>query len=150
MKWMLVSLVVAVAVACDSPGTTNASDGTTPQRPPQSLVGRLTIRPDTGLSVVGGHLHVEVDAVDVTGAPIDAGPTELTSTNTAVAQLTSLAAIPIPFTDPHAPTLYTLSATFDLTSPGSTAILARLGILSDSVVIVVVAAPSTSIAAGAR
>ncbi len=147
---MFASLAVAVAVACDSPGTTNASSDGTPQRPPQSLVGRLTVRPDTGLAVVGGHLHVEVDAVDVNGAPIDAGPTELTSTNTAVAQLSSLAAIPIPFTDPHAPTLYTLSATFDLTLAGSTAILARLGILSDSVVIVVVAAPSTSVAAGAR
>jgi hypothetical protein len=147
VKWMLASLAAAVALACDAPATTSDSSGETgPNRPPPSTVGALSVRPDTGTPVAGGHLHVEIDASDASGVPIDAGNAEVTSTNTVVAQLTNLIAIPIPKTDPHAPTLYTLSATFDLESPGSTAIRARLGILTDSVVIVVVAAPSASVA----
>jgi hypothetical protein len=131
----LALLLAAVAVACTSASTTGAaSDGTDPTRPDPSAVGRLTVRVDTGPAIVGRHLHVLVVATDVSGVLIDASTTELTSSNPSVAQLIS--AVTLPTGTP--PTFYTLSATFDLTSAGSTAIRARLGILTDSVVISVI------------
>jgi len=96
----------------------------------------LTVRPDTGAFVVGRHLRVVVTATDETGAPADASSTEVTSSDPTIAQLTG--AIAIPATDPPIPHLNALAATFDLMSAGSTAIHARLGIFSDSVVIKVV------------
>jgi hypothetical protein len=113
--------------------------------PNPSTVGRLIVRIDSTPLVVGRHPRVEIRATDVAGMPIDAGSAEVTSTNASVAQLLGLSAFPITF--PPDPVLYALSATLDLTSPGSTAIRARLGILSDSLVISVVAAPPASSAA---
>lgn len=134
----LAVFLAAVVVACNSPATTGAaSDGTAPTRPDPSAVGRLTVRVDTGPAIVGRHLHVQVTATDVSGVPIDASSTELTSSNPSVAQF--LGAVAIPVGVPPPTNLYALSATFDLTSAGSTAIRARLGILTDSVVISVVA-----------
>jgi hypothetical protein len=131
----LALFLAAVAVACNSAATTGtASDGTDPTRPDPAAVGRLTVRVDTGPAIVGRHLHVLVVATDVSGVLIDASTTELTSSNPSVAQLVS--AVTLPTGTP--PTFYTLSATFDLTSAGSTAIRARLGILTDSVVISVI------------
>ena len=132
----LALFLAAVAVACNSAATTGAaSDGTDPTRPDPAAVGRLTVRVDTGPAIVGRHLHVLVIATDVSGVLIDASSTELTSSNPSVAQLVSAVTIPV---GDSAYVLYTLSATFDLTSAGSTAIRARLGILTDSVVISVV------------
>ncbi len=131
----LALFLAAVVVACNSASTTlTASDGTDPTRPDPAAVGRLTVRVDTGPTIVGRRLHVLVVATDVSGVLIDASTTELTSSNPAVAQLVS--AVTLPTGTP--PTFYTLSATFDLTSAGSTAIRARLGILTDSVVISVI------------
>jgi hypothetical protein len=113
--------------------------------PNPSTVGRLIVRVDSTPLVVGRHPRVEVRATDVAGVPIDAGNAELTSTNTSVAQVLGVTAFPITF--PPDPVLYALSATLDLTSTGSTAIRARLGILSDSIVISVVAAPPAGTAA---
>jgi hypothetical protein len=96
----------------------------------------LIVSVDTGPAIVGRHLHVQVSASDVSGGPIDASSTELTSSNPSVAQFLGSVAIPIGIPPPT--NLYVLSATFDLTSAGSTAIRARLGILTDSVVISVV------------
>jgi len=95
----------------------------------------LVVSVDTGPAIVGRHLHVQVSASDVSGGPIDASSTELTSSNPSVAQFLGAIAIPIGFPSPN---VYVLSATFDLTAAGSTAIRARLGILTDSVVISVV------------
>lgn len=145
LKWMLGSLIAAAAVACDSGAPTSASDATSPMRPNPSSVGRLIIRPDSTPLVVGRHLHVDIRATDAAGVPIDAGNAEITSTNPSVAPL--LGAVAFPITLPPDPVLYALSATFDLASPGSTAIRARLGILSDSVVIAVTAAPPAGSAA---
>jgi hypothetical protein len=132
----LALFLAAVMVACNSPATTGAaSGGTGTTRPDPSAVGRLTVRVDTGPAIVGRHLHVQVSATDVSGVPIDASSTELTSSNPSVAQFLSAVAVPIGV---PATSFYTLSATFDLTSTGSTAIRARLGILTDSVVISVV------------
>ncbi|HEY2162754.1 MAG TPA: hypothetical protein VGH04_02130 [Gemmatimonadaceae bacterium] len=132
----LALLLVAVVAACNSSATTGAAlGGTDPTRPDPSAVGRLTVRVDTGLAIVGRHLQVQVSATDVSGVPIDASSTELTSTNPSVAQLLSAVAVPIGVPSTK---FYDLSATFDLTAAGSTAIRARLGILSDSVVISVV------------
>jgi len=132
----LALFLAAVVVACNSPATTGAaSDGTGPTRPDPSAIGRLTVRVDTGPAIVGRHLHVQVSATDVSGVPIDASSTELTSSNPSVAQFLSSVAVPIGV---PATNFYILSATFDLTSAGSTAIRARLGILTDSVVISVV------------
>lgn len=113
--------------------------------PNPSTVGRLIVRLDSTPLIVGRHPRVEIRATDVTGIPIDAGSAEVTSTNSSVAQVLGLSAFPITF--PPDPVLYALSATLDLTSPGSTAIRARLGILSDSLVISVVAAPPVGSAA---
>jgi len=132
-------LLATALVACDSGGATTASPGTGMMGPNPSTVGRLIVRIDSTPLVVGRHPRIEVRATDATGVPIDAGNAEVTSTNMAVAQLVGLIAFPITF--PPNPALYGLSATLDLTSPGSAAIRARLGILSDSVVISVVAAP---------
>jgi hypothetical protein len=129
-------LLVAVVAACNSSAPTGAAlGGTDPTRPDPSAVGRLIVTVDTGPAIVGRHLHVQVSATDVSGVPIDASSTELTSTNPSVAQFLSAIAVPIgfPFTN-----VYSLSATFDLTSAGSTAFRGRLGILTDSVVISVV------------
>lgn len=143
---MLVSLLAAAVVACDPGGSTSASsDATAPMRPNPSSIGRLIIRPDSTPFIAGRRLSVDIRATDAAGVPIDAADAEITSTNPSVAQL--LGAIAFPITHPPDPVRYALSATFDLTSPGSTAIRARLGILSDSVVIAVTAAPSTSAAA---
>lgn len=123
-------------LACDSPATSGgASDGTHLTRPDPSAIGRLTVRVDTGPAIVGRHLHVQVSATDPSGGPIDASSTELTSSNPSVAQLLSAIAVPIGVPPTN---FYALSGTFDLTSAGSTAIRARLGILTDSVVIVVI------------
>jgi len=135
-KRILALSLAALMVGCNSPATPGAaSDGTTPVRPVPSDVGSLTVRADSGPAIVGRHLHVQVSGTDARGAPIDASSTELTSSNPSVAQLLSVVAIPIG-TPPT--NFYTLSATFDLTSAGSTAIRARLGILTDSIVISVV------------
>ena len=131
----LALFLAAFVAACNSAATTGtASDGTDPTRPDPAAVGRLTVRVDTGPTIVGRRLHVLVVATDVSGVLIDASTTELTSSNPSVAQLVS--AVTLPTGTP--PTFYTLSATFDLTSAGSTAIRARLGILTDSVVISVI------------
>ncbi len=132
----LALFLAAVMVACNSSATTGAaSGGTDPTRPDPSKVGRLIVSVDSGPAIVGRHLHVQVSASDVSGGPIDASNTELTSSNPSVAQF--LGAIAIPIGVP-APNVSVLSATFDLTAAGSTAIRARLGILTDSVVISVV------------
>jgi len=133
----LALFLAAVIAACDSPATTGAAlGGTDPTRPDPSAIGRLSVRVDTGLAIVGRHLHVQVTATDVNGLPIDASSTELTSSNPSVAQFLNAVAVPIGVPPPT--NLYALSAFFDLTSAGSTAIRARLGILTDSVVITVV------------
>ena len=133
----LALFLAAVMVACDSAATTSAAlGGTDPARPEPSAIGRLTVRVDTGLAIVGRHLHVQVSATDASGVPIDASSTELTSSNPSVAQF--LGAVAVPIGVPPPTNFYALSATFDLTSAGSTAIRARLGILTDSVVISVV------------
>jgi hypothetical protein len=143
---MLCGVLAVALVACDSAAPTSASPGTAGMMGPNpTTVGRLIVRVDSTPLVVGRHPRIEVRATDVTGLPIDAGSAEVTSTNTSVAQLLGLSAFPITF--PPDPVLYALSATLDLTSPGSTAIRARLGILSDSLVISVVAAPPASSAA---
>jgi hypothetical protein len=133
----LALFLAVVTIACNSPATTGAaSDATDPARPDPSAIGHLTVRVDTGLAIVGRHLHVQVSATDASGVPIDASSSELTSSNPSVAQF--LGAVAVPIGVPPPTTLYALSATFDLTSAGSTAIRARLGILTDSVVISVV------------
>jgi len=116
-------------------------EATGPAGPIPSSVGTLTIRPDSTPLVVGRHLRVEVRGVDASGAPIDVGQAEITSTNTSVAQVINTIAVPI--SSPPGPVVNEVLATFDLTSAGSTAIRARIGILSDSLVISVAAAPST-------
>ena len=138
-------LFAAALVACDSGASTAASPGPGMTGPNPSTVGRLIVRVDSTPLVVGRHPRIEVRATDVTGVPIDAGNAELTSTNTSVAQLLGVGAFPITF--PPDPVLYALSATLDLTSAGSTAIRARLGVLSDSVVLSVIAAPPAGNAA---
>ncbi len=130
----LALFLAAVVIACDSPAPTGGASGD-PTRPDPFAVGRLTVRVDTGPAIVGRHLHVQVSATDVSGVPIDASSTELTSSNPSVAQFLSAVAVPIGV---PATSFYNLSAIFDLTSAGSTAIRARLGILTDSVVISVV------------
>jgi hypothetical protein len=130
---MLALLSAIFVAACTSPATDAAFEGSQ-LRPVPSQVGSLTIRPDTGAFVVGRHLRVIISGSDASGLPIDTGPAEITSSNTSVAQLISAVAIPI--TNP--PNVYILSATFDLSSAGSTAIRARLGILVDSIVISVI------------
>lgn len=127
------ALFLASVAACNSSAATGTTLGDTdPVRPDPSAVGHLTVRVDTGLAIVGRHLHVQVSATDVNGVPIDASPTELTSTNPSVAQFLSAIAVPVGGQGSNA---YTVSATFDLTSAGSTAIRGRLGILTDSVVV---------------
>ena len=65
----LALFLAAVMVACDSPATTSAAlGGTDPARPEPSAIGRLTVRVDTGLAIVGRHLHVQVSATDATSA----------------------------------------------------------------------------------
>ena len=135
MRKLLAFLSLAVTVlACDSSAPSSAPlQG--PARPVPSNFGSLTIRPDTGVLVVGRRLRVVITAADASGTPVDAANTEVTSSNPAVAQLEGALAIPV---DPPTPYLNMLVATFGLTSAGSTAIRARLGILSDSLVITVV------------
>ena len=92
----LALFLAAVVVACNSPATTGAaSGGTDPTRPDPSKVGRLIVSVDTGPAIVGRHLHVQVSASDVSGGPIDASETELTSSNPSVAQFLGAIAIPI-------------------------------------------------------
>ena len=135
--WRLALFLATAVVACNTPATTGAASGATdPTRPDPSRIGRLTVSVDTGPATVGRHLHVQVSATDASGVPIDASSTELTSSNPSVAQFLGAVAIPIGVLPPT--NLYALSATFDLTSAGSTAIRGRLGILTDSVVISVV------------
>lgn len=136
-KWMLAFLVALAPAACDAPAASGPSDGA-PNRPPASALGKLTIRADTGVLVAGRQLHVEVDATDVDGSPVDAVNTELTSSNLAVAKLASEIAIPVSI--PPAQPLYALGAAFDLPAAGTAAIRARLGLLSDSIVITVLPA----------
>ena len=136
MRKLLVCLPLTVTVlGCDSPSSSLTPDGAGP-RPLPSAFGTLTIRPDTGAFVVGRRLRFVVNATDASGAPVDASNTEVTSSNPAVAQFSG--AITIPIAGAQQPYLNALAATFDLMSAGSTAIHARLGIFSDSVVITVV------------
>jgi hypothetical protein len=132
---MVVLFLTVVSVACSSAASPNAPDGSVPH-PIASEIGSLTVRPDTGTLVVGRHLRVVISGADASGVPIDVGPAEITSSNPLVAQF--LGAIVIPITNPATSNANVLSATFDLTSVGSTAIRARLGILVDSIVISVI------------
>jgi hypothetical protein len=133
---LAVLTLTVIALACDSSAPpTSAADGPGP-RPIPSQFGSLGVRPDTGAFIVGRHLRVVVTATDASGAPADASSTEVTSSDPTVALL--IGAILIPATDPPVPHLNALAATFDLMSAGSTAIHARLGIFSDSLVITVV------------
>lgn len=136
MRKLLAFLSLAVTVlACDSSAPSSAPLQGPAPRPVPSNFGSLTIRPDTGVLVVGRRLRVVITAADASGTPVDAANTEVTSSNPAVAQLEGSLAIPV---DPPTPYLNMLVATFGLTSAGSTAIRARLGILDDSLVITVV------------
>ena len=126
------SLAIA-ALACDSSAPSSAPLQGPALRPAD--FGSLTIRPDTGALVVGRRLRVVVIANDASGTTVDASSTEVTSSNPAVAELEGTLAVPV---DPRIPYVNVLVATFGLTSAGSTAIRARLGIFSDSLVIAVV------------
>jgi hypothetical protein len=128
------ALLAVATIACNS--TSDAtSGGTTSVHPDPSQVGHLTVRADTGAAIVGRQLHVQVSGTDASGGLIDASSAELTASNPSVAQLVSAIAIPIG-TPPT--NFYNLSATFALTSAGTTAIRARLGILTDSIIITVI------------
>lgn len=127
--------LIVVAIACNSSAPGAPSDGTTGQPLPPPNSGSLTIRLDTGALVVGRRLRVVISAADAAGFPVDASTTEVTSSNPAVAQLVGTSALPA--TSPPS-YIAVLIANFDLTSPGSTAIRARLGLLGDSIVISVV------------
>ena len=137
MRKLLVCLSLTVTVlGCDSPPSSSlTSDGAGPHPLPSSF-GTLTIRPDTGAFVVGRRLRFVVTLTDASGVPTDASNTEVTSSNSAIAQFSG--AIVIPVTGASQPHINALAATFDLMSAGSTAIRARLGIFSDSIVITVV------------
>ena len=136
MRKLVVVLSIAVAAACSSSATPSTPfDGPAPQPVPSAL-GSLTIRLDTGAFVVGKHLRVVVNLADASGMPADASNTEVTSSNPAVAQFAGSTTVPV--TTPPIPSLNALVATFDLKSAGSTAIRARLGIFTDSVVITVI------------
>ena len=137
MRKLLVCLSLIVTVlGCDSPSPSSlTSDGPDPQPLPLRF-GSLTILPDTGSFVVGRRLRVLITAADASGVPVDASNTEVTSSNPAIAQFSG--AIVIPVTGAPQPYINALAATFDLMSAGSTAIHARLGIFSDSIVITVV------------
>jgi hypothetical protein len=137
MRKLLVCLSLTITVlGCDASSPSSlASDGSGPHPMPSDF-GSLTIRPDTGAFVVGRHLRFLVTAVDASGVPTDASNTEVSSSNPAIARFSESMLIPV--TNPPAPHINALSATFDLMSAGSTAIHARLGIFSDSLVITVV------------
>ncbi len=137
MRKPLVVLSLSIAIACN--GSSPTANGTSDEVPPQpvpSELGSLTVRPDTGAFVVGRRLRVVISAADASGAALDASNTEVTSSNPAVAQLAGW--VTVPLTSPPIPYLNALVATFDLNSAGSTAIRARLGIFTDSIVISVV------------
>jgi len=125
-----------IMVACDPSADAGVPEQLTDPRPVPSDFGSLAIRPDTGALIVGRQLRVIVTSSDASGAAADASTTEVTSSNPAIAQWAS--AIAVPATDPAVPHVYALLVTFDLMSAGSTAIHARLGIFSDSIVITVV------------
>jgi hypothetical protein len=122
-------------LACDSATPSSAPLQGPAPRPVPSDFGKLTILPDTGALVVGRRLRVVISAADASGTPVDAASTEVSSSNPAIVRLDGAIAIPV---DPPIPYVNVLVATFGLTSVGSTAIHARLGILSDSIVITVV------------
>src|SRR5262249_3994984 len=126
-RWVCLSLTIIV-LACDPPTPPNAPADAPGPRPLPSAFGSLTIRPDTGASVVGRHLRVVITATDASGTAVDASSTEVTASNPSIAQLDG--AIAIPATNPPSPHINALAATFDLLSAGSTAIHARLGIFS--------------------
>lgn len=142
LKWSLCFLLAAAVAACDSAASSGAESTGSTEHPDPSSLGRLIITVDSTTLVAGQQLHAEIRGMDATGAPIDVANAEITSTNLAVAQLLGTATVQLSF--PPQPILFGLSATFALTSPGSAAIRARLGLLSDSVEIAVLTAPSSS------
>jgi hypothetical protein len=133
-KRSVVCSFAVVVAACSSPAVPTASPGT--GQPAPGEIGSLTIRSDTGVFVVGRQVRFVINAADASGAPVDATNTEITASNPAVAQFAG--AIAVPISGPQTPYLNTLIATFTLASAGSTAIRARLGILTDSIVISVI------------
>ncbi len=136
LRWMLALSVPVFVIACGSTSSpSDSSEGTVPQPVPSSL-GSLTISVDTGALVVGRQLNIRVTGADASGMAFDVGNAEISSTNPSVAQLVT--AVPVPISPPPGTPLYALSATFNLAAAGSTALRARLGLLSDSVVITVI------------
>lgn len=134
-KRLAVFSLIGSAIACGSSTFDGPLDGTVSHPLPPPNLGSLTIRSDTGVLVVGRRFHVTISAADASGFPVDASNTEVTSSNSTVAQLVGTIAVPA-VTPPM--DLFDLVASFDLTGAGSTAIRARLGLLTDSIVISVV------------
>jgi hypothetical protein len=146
VRWSIIWPVTAVAVGCGSAADPSAPVQSTPapNQPapptptvpaPSRVLATIALAGDTSWSYVGRRVRLHVDATDSSGRPMDSDAAEITSSDGAVAPLVQ--SYRYSWIRSPADTTYVLGVDFNLSDVGKTTFRARLGNLTDSLVLTV-------------
>jgi len=147
LRWGVNWSVMALAAGCGSSADPSAPIQSTPApsrpAPPaptapaaSRVVAKITLAGDTSWAYVGRTVRLHVNATDSAGKPMDSDAADIRSSDDAVARLAQsyrYSWIQSPGTD----TTYFLGVDFGLSAVGTTTFRARLGNLTDSLVLTV-------------
>jgi hypothetical protein len=147
VRWSVICPITAVAVGCGSAADPSAPIQSTPAQnqpapptptPPAAsrVVAKITLVGDTSWAYVGRTVRLHVNATDSAGKPMDSDAADIRSSNDAVAPLAQRYRYSW-ILSPGADTTYVLGVDFNLSDVGSTTFRARLGNLTDSLVLTV-------------
>lgn len=146
LRWAVILPIAAVAVGCGSAAdpsgpvqsapVQNQPAPPTPTAPaPSRVLAKVTLAGDTSWSYVGRLVRLHVDATDSSGKPMDSDAAEITSSNGAVAPLAQ--SYRYSWIRSPRDTTFFLGVDFNLSAVGTTTFRARLGNLTDSLVLTV-------------